>query len=333
LFVFLILRFLKNKSVAFSDKKAMAVTIIMAVILVLLVCFYIFYYLHYFNQLTITPVHLFILVPIAFIIPGFLGYAMSFVIPDADKSSWHILLFLFNIFGLFFVTMNVHSMYEKHSYQKGSVYYVAVVQDMQAEASGKYYCYLTIVCESLFGKRSFTECVNTSWVRGRSDVFTYKYHPALFEEFDYKIGDSLILKTALSDTSLTELYAKKDNNNDNYIRPILEIGDNEYDYYCMTDPDQYGIDVVKKTVLDGDSVLVYKNLKLDSIFKPCDSILNNSSNFNKITDYGFIFGYKIYPKTEVEEQFPIVKEYVEQYKKRMSTNNTTTTESTAQEPD
>lgn len=331
--MFLILRFLKNKSVGFSDKKSMAVTIIMAVILVLLVCFYIFYYLQYLNQLTITSVHLFILVAIAFIISGFLGYAMSLVIPDADKSSWHILLFLFNIFGLFFVTLNVHSMYEKHSFHKGSVYYVAVVQDMQAEASGKYYCYLTIVCESLFGKKSFTECVNTSWVRGRLDIFTYKYHPALFEEFDYKIGDSLILKTALSDTSLTEFYAKKDNNNDNYLRPIIEIGDKEYDYYCMTDPDLYGVEIVKKTILNGDSVLVYKNLKLDSIFKPCDSKLNNSSNFNKIIDYGYIFGYLIYSKTEVEEQFPIVKEYVEQNKKQMSTNNINTPESTTQEPE
>lgn len=316
LFVFLVLSFLKNKSVGFSDKKSMVVTIIMAVILVLLVLFYIFYYLQYFNRLTITPVYLFILVPIAFILPVFLGYAMSLVIPDADKSSWHILLFLFNIFGLFFVTMNVHSLYEKHSYLKGSVYYVAVVQDMQAEASGKYYCYLTIVCESLFGKKSFTECVNTSWSRGRLDIFTYKYHPALFEEFNYKIGDSLILKTALSDTSLTELYAKKDKNGDKYLRPIIEIDKNEYDYFCMTNPEAYGVEIVKKIVLDGDSVLVYRNLKFDSIFKPCDSNINNLSNFSIITDYGYIFGYKVYPKTEVEEQFPIVKEYVEQYKKR-----------------
>ena len=47
------------------------------------------------------------------------------------------------------------------------------------------------------------------------------------------------------------------------------------------------------------------------IFNPCANTLNTSVNFKKVTDYGYIFGDRIYPKEVVENQFPLVKQYVE----------------------
>ena len=84
-----------------------------------------------------------------------------------------------------------------------------------------------------------------------------------------------------------------------------------------------------------DTFLVYRNVneKLDSVWHVCAPVVNTPENRAKITDYGYIFHYDVYSKQEIESQCPRIKDYVEQYKKRMSDNNTNTTESTAQDPD
>ena len=84
-----------------------------------------------------------------------------------------------------------------------------------------------------------------------------------------------------------------------------------------------------------DTFLIYRNVneKLDSVWHVCAPEVNTPENRAKISDYGYIFHYDVYSKQEIESQCPRIKDYVEQYKKRMSDNNTNTTESTAQEPE
>ena len=84
-----------------------------------------------------------------------------------------------------------------------------------------------------------------------------------------------------------------------------------------------------------DTFLVYRNIneKLDTKWHVSAPEVNTPENRAKISDYGYIFHYDVYSKQEIESQCPRIKEYVEQYKKRMSDNNTNSTESTAQEPE
>ena len=85
-----------------------------------------------------------------------------------------------------------------------------------------------------------------------------------------------------------------------------------------------------------DTFLVFKNIN-DSIsthYTVCTPEINTPTNWAKIDGYGYLFGYdEVYSKQEIESQCPRIREYVEQYKKQMSDNNTNTTESTAQEPE
>ena len=70
-----------------------------------------------------------------------------------------------------------------------------------------------------------------------------------------------------------------------------------------------------------DTFLVYKNIneKVDNNYKVCIPEINIPENWAKISDYGYIFDYDIYSQEEVEKECPGIKEYVEQYKKRMET--------------
>ena len=69
-----------------------------------------------------------------------------------------------------------------------------------------------------------------------------------------------------------------------------------------------------------DTFLVYRNVneKLDSVWHVCAPEVNTPENRAKISDYGYIFHYDVYSKQEIESQCPRIKEYVEQYKKRMT---------------
>ena len=69
-----------------------------------------------------------------------------------------------------------------------------------------------------------------------------------------------------------------------------------------------------------DTFLVYRNIneKLDSVWHVCAPEVNTTENRAKISDYGYIFHYDVYSKQEIESQCPRIKEYVEQYKKRIT---------------
>ncbi len=69
-----------------------------------------------------------------------------------------------------------------------------------------------------------------------------------------------------------------------------------------------------------DTFLIYHNIneKLDSVWHVCAPEVNTPENRAKISDYGYIFHYDVYSKQEIESQCPRIKEYVEQYKNRMS---------------
>ena len=84
-----------------------------------------------------------------------------------------------------------------------------------------------------------------------------------------------------------------------------------------------------------DTFLIYRNIneKIDTQWHICAPEVNTPENRAKISDYGYIFHYDVCSKHEIESQCPRIRDYVEQYKKRMSDNNTNTTESTAQEPE
>ena len=69
-----------------------------------------------------------------------------------------------------------------------------------------------------------------------------------------------------------------------------------------------------------DTFLVYRNVneKIDTKWRVCAPEVNTPENRAKISDYGYIFHYDVYSKQEIESQCPRIKEYVEQYKKRMT---------------
>ena len=69
-----------------------------------------------------------------------------------------------------------------------------------------------------------------------------------------------------------------------------------------------------------DTFLVYRNIneKLDTKWHVCAPEVNTPENRAKISDYGYIFHYDVCSKQEIESQCPRIKDYVEQYKKRMT---------------
>ncbi|MDD6003627.1 MAG: hypothetical protein PUC50_15700 [Bacteroidales bacterium] len=69
-----------------------------------------------------------------------------------------------------------------------------------------------------------------------------------------------------------------------------------------------------------DTFLVYKNIndKFGDKWRVCAPEVNTPENRAKISDYGYIFHYDVYSKEEIESQCPQIKNYVEQYKKRMA---------------
>ncbi|MBO7598061.1 MAG: hypothetical protein J6T70_13555 [Bacteroidales bacterium] len=69
-----------------------------------------------------------------------------------------------------------------------------------------------------------------------------------------------------------------------------------------------------------DTFLIYRNVneKRDSVWHVCAPEVNTPENRAKISDYGYIFHYDVYSKEEIESQCPRIKEYVEQYKKRIT---------------
>ena len=70
-----------------------------------------------------------------------------------------------------------------------------------------------------------------------------------------------------------------------------------------------------------DTFLVFKNIN-DSIsahYTVCAPEINTPKNWAKISDYGYLFGYdEVYSKQEIESKCPRIKDYVEQYKKRIT---------------
>ena len=69
-----------------------------------------------------------------------------------------------------------------------------------------------------------------------------------------------------------------------------------------------------------DTFLVYRNIndKFADQWHVCAPEVNTPENRAKISDYGYIFHYDVCSKQEIESQCPRIKEYVEQYKKRMT---------------
>ena len=72
-----------------------------------------------------------------------------------------------------------------------------------------------------------------------------------------------------------------------------------------------------------DTFLVYRNIneKIDTQWHVCAPEVNTPENRAKISDYGYIFHYDVYSKQEIESQCPRIRDYVEQYKKRMTPNS------------
>ncbi len=314
LLVFLLLRFFKDKSCGFSDKKSLLVTIMMAVLMGIEVFDAILYYYFHFD-----PFHQNLFYRLFFclsylIVPFFFSYAMVTYFHIKEKDSWEALfgfLIVANFVLYSFSTISLSSMYHKTNFQNGTVYFVGIIRDMDiSDHSNKNSkISITFKCESVFGRKTVSRSFNGTIPEKRA---SYKSHPEYFEKYGYTVGESIIIKMALSDTTLIEFNGKNSMNiSDNYSTPILKVGNNEYDYFSVTNPEKYGINIVRKNILDGDSVLVYKNLKHDTIFNLCANTLNTSVNFKKVTDYGYIFGDRIYPKEVVENQFPLVKQYVE----------------------
>lgn len=69
-----------------------------------------------------------------------------------------------------------------------------------------------------------------------------------------------------------------------------------------------------------DTMLVFKNINpnFSKGFVVCSNHIQTPENRAKISDYGYIFHYDVYSKQEIESQCPRIKDYVEQYKKRIT---------------
>ncbi|MDD6003119.1 MAG: hypothetical protein PUC50_13100 [Bacteroidales bacterium] len=316
LIIFFVIRLVKDISIGFSNKKSVIVTLIMFFQLIIVFVFSILYYYYQYNPFSVNRFHRFFFLISYILVPVFLGYAISttFVIHDKELRNLSIVfLMLSNFCAFVFATSSLSDMYHEDNYRKGTVYFVGVIRGMEIESVGSRHRsdMITFDCVSIFGPKKVSETFHGT---ESFDKTSYTIHPELFKKHGYTVGESIIIKMALSDTTLCNFYSKNDLKvSDNYSNPILKIGNNEFYYFPVTNPEQYGVEIVKKSAVEGDSVLVYKNLKLDSIFNPCDKSLNTSANFKKITDYGYRFGNKIYPKQFVEEQFPLVKKYVDEH--------------------
>lgn len=316
LIIFFVIRLVKDISIGFSNKKSMVVTLTIFLLLIIVFVFSILYYYYQYNPFSENLIHRLSFIISCILVPIYLGYAISTTFVINDKQLRQIsmsLLMIINVWAFIFAIISLSDMYHEDNYRKGTVYFVGVIRGMEIESVGSRHRsdMITFDCVSIFGPKKVSETFHGT---ESFDKTSYTIHPELFKKHGYTVGESIIIKMALSDTTLCDFYSKNDLKvSDNYSNPILKIGNNEFYYFPVTNPEQYGVDIVKKSVVEGDSVLVYKNLKLDSIFSPCDKSLNTSANFKKITDYGYRFGTKIYPKQFVEEQFPLVKKYVDEH--------------------
>ncbi len=66
---------------------------------------------------------------------------------------------------------------------------------------------------------------------------------------------------------------------------------------------------------DCDTLLLYENTNnlVGEHVTVCSMQINNRKNRAKISDYGYIFGFDIYSKEEIENNYPQIKKYVEKY--------------------
>ena len=151
------------------------------------------------------------------------------------------------------------------------------------------------------------------------DDYRYTYHDYSLKQPDlvyYKVGYNVVYKATCDTSDISDNTA------------LFRFSDISGKSHIV----EYPIKVVEPVP---ETLLVYKNIneKIDDRILVCAPEVNTPENRAKISDYGYIFHYDVYSKQEIESQCPRIREYVEQYKKRMSDNNTNTTESTAQEPE
>ncbi|MCQ2975036.1 MAG: hypothetical protein MJ211_09515 [Bacteroidales bacterium] len=68
-----------------------------------------------------------------------------------------------------------------------------------------------------------------------------------------------------------------------------------------------------------DTFLVFKNIneKFEDIWHVCSQDINTHENWEKITDYGYIFHYDVYSKNEIEDSCSQIRNYVLKYKEHL----------------
>ena len=139
------------------------------------------------------------------------------------------------------------------------------------------------------------------------DDYRYTYHDYSLKQPDlvyYKVGYNVVYKVPCNTTNISDNTA--------LLRFTDLCGKNQSIEYSIKD-----VEFIP------DTLLIYNNIneKIDTQWHVCAPEVNTPENRAKISDYGYIFHYDVYSKQEIESQCPRIREYVEQYKKRMLTNN------------
>lgn len=268
--------------------------------------------------------------------------------PNFEKEDWkyHCVLFLPVIVVVYFVVLCLSDAFYK--YHGVSIIRIAQVDELfnryEAKASEPtngarvHYKYKDNIRHGeLFPYYNYTG-TNTPYVRVYVDCHNFKLKEY---EYRYRYHYPHIHDFAFLDD--TTFYTYHDFS---LIKPDLvyyQVGFNVlYNAVCDTSAiadstaflsfdDVCGKNQIVKYSVKGyptipDTFLIYRNVneKIDSVWHVCAPEVNTPENRAKISDYGYIFHYDVYSKQEIESQCPRIKEYVEQYKKRITplqTNN------------
>ncbi len=130
----------------------------------------------------------------------------------------------------------------------------------------------------------------------------YSYHDYAIKNIDYvfnSVGINVVFKAVKTNYDKT----------------------NETATLLVQDASDHIVSIMYKTktpILD--TMLVFKNINpnFSKGFVVCSNHIQTPENRAKISDYGYIFHYDVYSKQEIESQCPRIKDYVEQYKKRIT---------------
>ncbi len=215
---------------------------------------------------------------------------------------------------------------------QGWIYYVSTVDKVTNTGPRKY----TVYYQSDYGFRD-------------TDSFGLSKDSPRPHDCPYKIGDKALWRRGYGMKGASFKVMNYNDANkpelakivERYNTPILEIDHKEFPYNSVTKPSEYGINILYKAVAGKadsgklclrfkdihnveksvmyhapnqrflpDTFLLFNNEVSAPNFVVCTQQINTRENWAKVSDYGYIFGFEIYSKAEIEDRFEEVRKYM-----------------------